>query len=299
MGDAPIQKAIKQGELSVGKMLPWPVYDSQGRLLYEAGVIIESESQLDGLVGQGYSIKPPPDVIPPKYYSTLAQENSNPAKDDKREQMVDLDSIRWNVGEKLFLQMQDNPAIRYTVRMVGFVKHKSITIQAPAADGGNPLVRDGEIFIARAFTGKKAYAFTTEALKSVFFPYPHLHLSYPSQVRSTVIRQGARVTVKIIASMFINATDSQAAIVINDLSTGGASGISKKLLGAKSDIGTIKFKVNAAGNDEFLDLSAIIRSVERAENEEGFRYGFQFTDLDSQQKLVLSAFVHQTLVESE
>jgi c-di-GMP-binding flagellar brake protein YcgR len=220
-------------------------------------------------------------------------------KEAAREQLIDMDSVRWYIGEKLFLQMQDNPAVRYTVRMVGFVKNRSITIQAPVADGGNPAVRDGQIFIARAFTGKKAYAFTTEALKSVFFPYPHIHLSYPEQVRSTVIRQGSRVTVKIIASVEVGDAEQPSAIVLNDLSTGGASGVSSRPLGAAMDTGVIKFKVHVAENDEYLCLKTAIRSVELAENGEGFRYGFQFLELDTQQRLVLSAFVHHALVEVE
>ncbi|GGC58833.1 flagellar brake protein [Undibacterium terreum] len=298
MGDIPALTAIKPTDISVGKALPWPVYDMHGNLMFEAGMIIENQHQLERLVINAYCMdslwnsvpsrqpEPPPPQVEEK-------------EDDKRDQMIELDSVRWSVGEKLFLQMADNAAMRFTVKMIGFLKGKSIVVSAPMIDGGAPRIRDGQTFIVRAFTGKTAYAFSASALKSVFFPYSYLHLSYPDKVRSTVIRHGSRATVKIIASVTIGNSEQTTAAVLNDLSTGGASGVIKKNIGERGDSGVIKFKVRAAGNDEILTLSFILRSIEAIENEDSYRYGFQFNDLDAQSRLVLSAFVHQTLVEAD
>ena len=78
---------------------------------------------------------------------------------------------------------------------------------------------------------------------------------------------------------------------------GGASGIIKRPLGQKNDTGVIKFKVNAAGSDEFLTLSIILRSIAPTENADEYRHGFEFVDVPTQSKLILSAFVHQTLAD--
>ncbi len=290
--------ALKPTDISVGKPLPWPVYDVHGNLMFESGMIIETQHQLERLVVSAYCMDSLWNTVP-----TKPAAETPPAPEQKeeeaRDQMIDLDSVRWNVGEKLFLQMQDNAATRFTVKMIGFLKGKSIIVSAPMSDGGAPRIREGQVFIVRAFTGKTAYAFTCAALKSIFFPYPYLHLSYPTQVRSTVIRQGTRATVKIIASITIGDPEQTAAALLNDLSTGGASGVIKKIVGEKGDTGTIKFKVKAAGNDEILTLNIILRSIEQMENGDGYRYGFQFADLDTQSRLILSAFVHQTLVEAD
>ena len=80
---------------------------------------------------------------------------------------------------------------------------------------------------------------------------------------------------------------------------GGTSGIIKKQLGQKGDTGLIKFKVNAAGNDEFLTLKTILRSIAPTENSSEFRHGFEFVDVSPQARLILSAFVHQTLAEMD
>ena len=80
---------------------------------------------------------------------------------------------------------------------------------------------------------------------------------------------------------------------------GGTSGIIKRQLGQKGDTGVIKFKVNAAGNDEFLTLKTILRSIAPTDNSTEFRHGFEFTDVSPQARLILSAFVHQTLAEMD
>lgn len=299
MGDFPALTAIRPTDISVGKPLPWPVYDINGNLLFESGMMIETQHQLERLVINAYCMDSLWNSVPTREIPEAAPLVAEQKEEDARDQMIDLDSVRWAVGEKLFLQIQDNAVTRFTVKMIGFLKNKSIIVSAPMIDGGAPRIRDGQVFIVRAFTGKTAYAFTASAMKSVFFPYPYLHLSYPTQVRSTVIRQGSRATVKIIASVTIGNPEQTAAAVLNDLSTGGASGVIKKNIGEKGDAGFIKFKVKAAGNDEILNLNVILRSVESIENEDGYRYGFQFVDLDTQSKLILSAFVHQTLVEAD
>ena len=297
---------IKKTELKIGEAAPWPVYDAWGNLLLDSGCIVNSERQLTDLIENGYCSdtlwsevgkkssapvstisKPPIAVAKP------------PVSELNKDELMELDSVRWHVGEIFYLQVHDNAALRYTVRMIGFVKNKSIMVSPPMIDGKGALIRDGQTFIVRAFPGKKAYAFTASALKSVFTPYAYLHLSYPKQVRCTTIRQNSRANVKIVAAVSIGEPEQTAAATLGDLSMGGSSGVIKKLIGKKNDLGTLKFKVNAAGNDEFLVLKVILRSISPTETGDEYRYGFEFIDVPTQSKLILSAFVHQTLAEIE
>ncbi len=47
------QQRISMSDIHIGRPLPWNAYNSRGQLLLKKGVIIESESQVAGLVGQG------------------------------------------------------------------------------------------------------------------------------------------------------------------------------------------------------------------------------------------------------
>jgi c-di-GMP-binding flagellar brake protein YcgR len=304
---------IIQSKVAVGKIAPWAIYDSWGNLLHPLGEIIKNQEQLLNLLENGYYADAAWDSVTPVHttheiLSRSAQEISspssaavkNPVSEQQKESiMLDLDSVRWHVGETFYLQVHDNPAIRYTVKLIGFVKNKSILVSAPLIDGKVALIRDGQTFIVRAFPGKKAYAFSSSALKSVFSPHPYLHLSYPKLVRCTTIRKNSRATVKIIASVTIGEPGETAAATLTDLSMGGTSGIIKKSLGKKNDTGIIKFKVNVIGSDEFLALNVILRSISPTENSNEFRHGFEFLDVPTQSNLILSAFVHQTLAEIE
>ena len=306
MGDASGLMPFKHAGVVKGQTLPWPVYDQYGQQLYEAGILIEDQKFFDELMENGYcdanslwdSI--PSKFLTPDQTTSLSQPTTitKPvASEVNKEAIIDLDSVRWNVGETLYLQVHDQTATRYTVKLIGFVKNKSVFVTAPVADGKSALIREGQTFIIRAFPGKKAYAFTASALKYVFSPYPYLHLSYPRQVRSTTIRQGSRAVVKIIAAVTIGTPEQTGAATIGDISMGGASGLIKRPLGEKGDTGIIKFKVNAAGNDEFLTLKVILRSIAPTDNGLEFRHGFEFVDVPTQSRLILSAFVHQTLAE--
>lgn len=294
---------IKKNEINVGKAVPKSIFDAWGNLLLVSGTVIKDQQQFENLIENGYYSDGMLDYSDAKSLPTVAAATitafaAKPTPEQNKETiLLDLDSVHWFVGETFYLQVHDNASIRYTVKLIGFVKNKSILVSAPMVDGKVALIRDGQTFIVRTFPGKKAYAFTASALKSVFSPHPYLHLTYPKVVRCTTIRQGSRATVKIIASVTVGIPEQTAAATLNDLSMGGASGIIKRPLGQKNDTGVIKFKVNAAGSDEFLTLSIILRSIAPTENADEYRHGFEFVDVPTQSKLILSAFVHQTLAD--
>ncbi|MFZ4527682.1 MAG: flagellar brake protein [Undibacterium curvum] len=328
MGDVQGLMSLKHAEITVGQTLAWPVYNQDGDMLSEAGLHIDSEQQLNHLLEVGYcsadflwdsipaklsdpltpataNVSAAASTLPATAEPALAtpppNQPGNPPKQEElnKESVIELDSVRWHVGEVFFLQTQDNVGTRYTVRLIGYAKNKSLMLTAPMMDGRAALIREGQGFIVRAFPGKKAYAFTSSLIKYVYSPFPYLHLAYPREVRATTIRQAARATVKIIASVTVGNPEQTAAATLGDLSMGGTSGIIKRQLGRKGDTGTVKFRVNAAGSDEYLSLNVILRSVAPTENGLEFRHGFEFVDLSPQARLILSAFVHQTLAEMD
>jgi c-di-GMP-binding flagellar brake protein YcgR len=303
---------VRITELAVGKPLPKAIYDWHGNLLLAEGCVIESRSQLEGLIGNGFiedsawDLSPKPAREPLLSSASLRRNSvvseSVPQQSEtnaNKEIIVGMDDVRWYVGETLYLQQIDNPSIRYTVRLIGFVKNKTVMVTAPAVDGKLEFVREGQTFIVRAFVGKKAYAFVTSAVKSVHSPHPYLHLVFPKEVRCTVVRRGVRAQVNIIASVRLENPERVGAAVLSDLSMGGASGNLKQVLGQKGEEGSIKFKVHAAGQDEILNLKMALRSVAPADGGEGYKHGFEFLDVSIHERLILSAFVHQTLAEGE
>jgi c-di-GMP-binding flagellar brake protein YcgR len=292
---------IQADEIAVGSSTAWKVFDAWGNLLMDEGIVIESEDLRTYLLDEGYRLTDEAQAADNAKPSTSTLRHQRPAAksstEQKEEQNQEFDNVRWHIGETMYLQVADNASVRYTVKLIGFIKGKSILVTAPTDDGKGALIRDGQRFIVRAFPGKNAYAFTASAIKSLFTPHPYLHISYPKSVTCTTIRQGSRAQVNIIASVALEYPERVGAAVLSDLSIGGTSGVMKAPLGKAGDVGVIKFKVLAADNEEYLSLAIVLRSVAATENQDEFRHGFEFVDLTTQSKLILSAFVHQTLAE--
>ncbi|MBI3712945.1 MAG: flagellar brake protein [Burkholderiales bacterium] len=319
---------INAEQVKLGEALAFDIFDAWGNLLHDKGSVVTDADEFASILDDGYfedsmgdapSIKeiPLPAATQTSGYSQPAPttpdasnlapiitpakpaENNQDTELNKESAVLDLDSVRWHVGEPFYLQVQENPNVRYTVRLIGYVKNQSILVTAPRIDGRGAIIRDGQNFIVRSFPGKKAYAFTASALKSVYTPHAYLHLSYPKIIRCSAIRQSSRASVKIIASISVGTPEQIGAVSLSDISMGGTSGILKRAIGKKGDEGIIKFKVNTAGEDAYLSIPIIVRSIVETENTDEFRYGFEFVNIPTQSKIILSSFVHQTLAESE
>jgi len=296
---------VRAGEVVLGRPLPWSVYDAQGNLLLQRGHVVASASQIESLIEQGYyagagwqrtasrqespmRLQKPVRAGPPR--------DSGSGSSPPAETVVRIEDVRWHIGENLFLQAAENPKLRYTVPLIGYVRQQTILTGAPMVDGKLEFVREGQSFVIRAFPGKKAYAFSAAVVKSVLTPHPYLHLSYPKQIDCAVVRQDARAPVRIIAALDLGTPPRTAATTMADLSIGGCSLSAAQALGATGEEGRIKFKLCAAGNEEVLNLPATLRSVTPDASGE-YRHGFSFGQLAPRERLILSAFVHQTLVD--
>lgn len=287
--------------LSVGKALPRSVYSANGELLLSQGFVIESVEQIATLVDTGYLRQTEFDgknekARPNGSDSGHAAAAQAAAAEQVTEEKVFMDEVRWQVGETFFLHQQGLSA-RYTARFIGYIKNRTVLVTMPIVDDKYVLIRDSQMFIVRAFSGKKAYAFSAFVVKSVHSPHPYLHLSYPKELSCATIRHRARIPVSIIASVSMNDQEESVAAIIADMSLGGASANIKHPFGEVGQRGRIKFKINAVGETVFVDLAIILRSIVPSDNGGGCKHGYEFTELSTHDRLVLSAYFHQAEME--
>ena len=279
--------SVRLEEVFVGRPLLWSIYDVDGNLLLKSGVVIESQGQIEKLPKNG--------LFRDRHVGDIRIRSTAAAPEMARETTVGMDEVHWSIGESLYLQPHDNHSLRYSVRLIGFVKNKTVMVTAPTLDGQFGFIRDGQTFTVRSFSGKKAHVFMAAAVKSVHSPFPYLHLSYPQEVRTTVIRKGSRAVVKLIAAVSLGQPVRIAATTLTDLSVAGASGIAKQAFGTKGEFGMIKFKLQVADHTAILNLDVVLRSVTLPDNGNVYHHGFEFIDVPVEQRMILSAYVHQTL----
>ena len=228
---------------------------------------------------------------------TASQEND---KDETTEALVSLEDARLQIGDSINLQSQAiGTNERYSVKLIGMAQGRSVLVTTPFVDGKYLLMREGQNFILRAFSGKSVFAFVTQIIKSVNSPYPYLHLSYPKVVKSLVVRKGARANVKIICAVTrCDDTAIQEAGLITNISIGGALMGAKKNFAHKGQTVHFKFKVVVNGIEVIEELKAIVRAINTvADSDMPVQYGLQFVDVTPEASIPLLAFVYYQLLE--
>lgn len=224
------------------------------------------------------------------------------AQEKISEKITTLEEARLQIGDLVNLQiLTDGADERYSAKLIGLSHGHSVLVTTPMIDGKYQLMRVGHTYILRVFSGRSAFAFTTHILKSLHTPYPYLHLAYPKEVRSLVVRKGDRAKVKVICAItgYDEVQLQEAGTIINISIDGAMIGV-KKVFGHKGQRVSIKFKVIVNGVEAFLGLNAVIKSVNTnqfKENDLPCQLGLQFVDVSTEDSIPLLAFVYNKLME--
>jgi len=113
---------------------------------------------------------------------------------------------------------------RHFVKVIGYLTGQSLLISTPRIKGQAMLLREGQAVTVRLLSGGTVYAFETQILRASLTPYPYLHLVYPKEFESTVVRKAQRASAHVIASIENTHSDQpqpQPALIA-DMSTAGA-----------------------------------------------------------------------------
>jgi c-di-GMP-binding flagellar brake protein YcgR len=218
------------------------------------------------------------------------------------EKITPLEEARLQIGDLVNLQiLTDGGDERYSAKLIGFFHGHSVLVTTPMVDGKYQLMRVGHTIILRVFSGRSAFAFTTHILKSLHTPYPYLHLAYPREIRSLVVRKGDRAKVKVICAITgCDEVEFQEAGTIINISIDGAMVGVKKIFGHKGQRLSIKFKVIVNDVETFLGLDAVIKSVNTSQFKDTYlpcQLGLQFVDVSTENSIPLLAFVYHKLME--
>lgn len=203
-----------------------------------------------------------------------------------------------NIGNTLQLQAShSNKDERFYVKLVGFLENKSIIVTTPRVDGAPLKIEERQNFIVRMMSGSAAKVFTCTAIFSSQRPYPHLHLTYPDALESITIRKAERVNCKLIVTVHNKQGHEGISASINDISTAGAQLFSKESLGTVGDEISIDCKFSIAGIEQYLTIIGIIRrTVDSSKDENSFEYGIEFSSIADNDKIILTAYVYEQIL---
>lgn len=227
-------------------------------------------------------------------------ESANPAQ---RAGTLSLEQIKLNIGDSLQLQFQsESEQSRCVVTLIGYLADQGVIVSTPMLNGSVMMIREGQIFVVRLFSGKSAYAFTSVTNKITHVPFPHMHLSYPKEVRGLVVRGSSRAPANIICHAAVEGGGGYACVA-RDISTGGALIAVKNQLGEVGHKFSLTMRVKVSEAEHMLDLNCVIRSVNSTRSTDGeapnILHGLSFENLSGHDTLVISALLYQNLIKDK
>jgi len=251
----------------------------------------QTKTVIDGTVSSG------PDEKSPK----AGKGEPTPAQRDAG--VLSLDQIKLGIGDTIQLQFKsDVEPSRCFVTLIGYLEGQSVIVTAPIINGSLMLVREGQDFVIRLFSGKSAYAFASSAKRVTNTPYPHLHLSYPKEVRGLVVRGSSRGRTNIICHATVEGGRGYACVA-RDISIGGALIAANEKIGNVGNPLILKFRVKVGDAEHVLVLNCKIRSVNASrptvDEITTILHGLSFEEVTSQDTLVISALLYQNMIRDQ
>lgn len=287
---------IKQEDLHVGAPIPWTLYDSSGEIVLKPGCVPESAQQIKSLIesGAGRDLDE---------QAGQAEKADAPNPVQREANALTLDQIKLHIGDSIQLQFQsETEHSRCFVTLVGYLANQSFIVTTPMLNGSIMLIREGQIFVVRLFSGKSAYAFTAVTRKVTNTPFPHLHLSYPKEVRGLVVRGSSRARANIICHASVEG-GTGFACVARDISVGGALIAVREKIAEVGEKLSLKLRVRVNETEHVLTLNCQIRSLNTtrpsADETPTVLHGLSFENVTSQDTLVISALLYQNLVNDK
>lgn len=216
------------------------------------------------------------------------------------ETLHSLEEIHLQVGDLFQLQVQqENAAVRYHVKLIGYSKGASLLVTAPTIGGRMVLLRQDQPLVVRSFSGKSVYAFATSVIKVVNTPYSYLHLAFPERVRGLVVRRGARVAVSLPARVHAEGGGSTDAQLANISISGALLRIADIELHKDQRV-EVQFDAGLNGIDLHISAPAIVRSIDAqpdVNGEAAAQFGIEWNEVDDSHQIMLCAFVYHQLLE--
>ena len=180
--------------------------------------------------------------------------------------------------------------------LIGYTQGESLIISHPKKDNLPIQIHPGEKFMVGVQQGSDDISFETEVKAVVSEPYPHLHTTYPVNVRSGSVRKSTRVDAAPTQIRLINEDGSinPAPISFLNVSTSGACLVADKKLGEVDDIFEIEF-LDRDGNPDF-NFTCMIRYAHKShkENHPVYSHGVVFIGMDAETQLFLWKYFQES-----
>jgi len=136
-------------------------------------------------------------------------------------------------------------------------------------------------------------------------PYPHLHLSFPTEIECMTMRGALRIKPKSLSGWIEPSGERPGTLkmpmIIVDMSTSGARVHSKQQFGNIGDGIKVMFRLPIDGEQQLFVIPAIIRKSydEKLSDDKGgsevTTYGLEFLHAEGSVRVALQSYIYKTM----
>ncbi len=195
------------------------------------------------------------------------------------------------IGAELELDSSSNLVLNNLhSELIGYSHGQDLIIAHPKKDDIPVQINPGERFIVNIKQDEEDVCFETEVLAILNEPYPHLHISYPENIRSGSLRKSSRVpAAQANIHLVVDGDIDSTPISIMNVSTAGACLVANRRLGTIDDMFQINFETE--DGEPGFTYTCMIRYVHAAHKTEDhppmFDHGVVFIGMDAEAQLFL------------
>jgi len=210
-----------------------------------------------------------------------------------------IDELGLQIGCPIQIQLLDDEAKRYTVKLIGFQRGQGLIISAPRSSGSDlsMILREDQPLNVRVKSFKYAIAFRSQIIEKRLTPFPHVHIAIPDNIESVSELKAGMIPLKQDITLINDDEDchsSQAELV--GISFSKAKIRHGELLANKGQRVTLTMSFSFAGVNNVIVLEGLISATDTDDDTGQFVMTLTYEELDQSDKILLHAYIYECML---
>ncbi|HEV3424129.1 MAG TPA: flagellar brake protein [Paraburkholderia sp.] len=288
--DSPVETApaaLTLDTVPVGTPLDWPIVDSDGTLLFDAGAILVSVEERKFLFDHFKPRRGDVSEANPANSTTAANKPHTA-------ESLSVKDMHLTIGALIGVRLQPGSAgPMHPGRIIGFARNEALFATPPLHEGKIVPLGLGENVEIVVIASQAVFRFVCTVDAVCQSPFDYIVLSKPGVIRRLRERNSIRVRTRLAVRYGIGETgDTYEGIALaKGISALGMSLAASWALGQIGDRLRVAFALKSKDLDTRIETTAIIRNVQKGAAGEPAVHGLEFDRLDTAQQMAMKVFV--------
>ncbi|MFT5520527.1 MAG: hypothetical protein ACI9IA_001120 [Enterobacterales bacterium] len=210
-----------------------------------------------------------------------------------------IEQLGLQIASSLQLQMLDDDAKWYTVKLLGYHKGFGLLISAPLSEGSelSMILRDGQPLNIRLKSAKYAVSFRSQIIEKRLTPFPHIFISVPADIEKISPLKAEMIKLKQDATLINEDNDSRSAQVdVIGISFTEAKMKHDDSIALEGQRITMTMSFVFAGNRNVVVLEGRITKIEADPISKEHIMTMTYEELDQSDQILLHAYIYERLL---